>query len=713
VSFQTTVYGKYFLLDRIAVGGMAEVFKAKTYGVRGFERLLVIKRILPHLSKDEEFVEMFIDEAKISVELNHANICQVTDLGKIGDNFFIAMEYIDGKDLRAILKKCSTIKTPLTNEMALFVAMEMLKGLDYAHRKSHSVHGVPLKLIHRDISPQNIMLSYQGEVKIVDFGIAKTESKLNKTQAGVLKGKFGYMSPEQASGLELDGRTDVFSAGIILFEMLTGRRLFLGDTDFETLEKIKECEVPPPSKYNPQIPPELEAAVLKALSRQPEDRFQTAQEFQTALAKIFYSQFSSFSSRDLSDFLHSIFSEEIDQEKESLRRAIDSLPADELEAAISGAEAANDRLIDSSSSGSGRRNATSSSSRPRTGPPIGADKTFGSGTKARTKRATLIRNLAVLLTPALLVVVTLTWLWPSSRKKPKIETSTSASEMVSVQITSDPIGAMVSVQGQKRGTTPLETSLPTGQPLEFLFEKEGFQSRTVSETVTGERTAFGPYVLAKEVPATSTLKITSTPEGAKISINGKLTNLTTPATVENLPVTQTLRVRINLEGYTPQTKTIVLKEDPGPLDFELEPALVTLSLHVNPTNATVFIDGKERGHEILNLPAGKTYTLKVTAPGYEAKTTKITLRNPKELIDISLKAIPVQFGYINIGANPWAKVFVDGAEISETPIVNHKLPIGTHTIEFTNPHFKPVRRKIKIEQGKNPPLLVDFRDSSE
>ena len=188
-------FGKYFLLDRINVGGMAEVFKAKAFGVEGFERLLAVKRILPNIAEDEEFITMFIDEAKISVQLNHANICQIFDLGKVEDSYFIALEFVHGKDLRAIFDRCKQKPvdglTAMPIAQAAFVVMKACEGLDYAHNK-RDANGGDLNLVHRDVSPQNVLISYEGEVKLIDFGIAKAAGKASKTQQGLLKGKFGY-----------------------------------------------------------------------------------------------------------------------------------------------------------------------------------------------------------------------------------------------------------------------------------------------------------------------------------------------------------------------------------------------------------------------------------------------------------------------------------------------------------------------------------------
>ena len=330
MSIQPFLYGKYVILDRIAVGGMAEVFRAQTFGVHGFQRFLVIKRILPHLSKDEEFVDMFIDEAKIAVGLTHANICQVTDLGKIDDNYFIAMEYVNGKDLRAILKKCYASKSPLGIEQSIFIASEICKGLEYAHRREDPLTGQQLSVIHRDISPQNVMISYHGEVKIVDFGIAKTEFKIHRTQAGVLKGKFAYMSPEQSMGQELNVQTDIFSAGIILYEMLANKRLFLGGTDFETLENIKRCEVPSLREINPKVSKELEELVQKSLAKDQSERFQSAGQLQNALSKILYTEFPHFTQDHLSKKLFLLFEDDIKKESENLKKAMDTIGAEQI-----------------------------------------------------------------------------------------------------------------------------------------------------------------------------------------------------------------------------------------------------------------------------------------------------------------------------------------------------------------------------------------------
>jgi len=241
-NFEPKPFGKYFLTDRIAIGGMAEIYKAKTFGVDGFEKIMAIKKILSHYSADKEFITMLTDEAKLVVNLSHANIVQVYDLGRVGDDYFISMEFIDGINLRDILERVVELGQKIPSDVLVYIATEVCKGLDYAHNKK-DINSNPLKIVHRDISPQNILVSFDGGVKIVDFGIAKAAMNLSQTNIGFLKGKVNYMSPEQAFGKPIDGRTDVFSLGIVMYELFTGNRLFSGDSQMQILKKIRNTKI--------------------------------------------------------------------------------------------------------------------------------------------------------------------------------------------------------------------------------------------------------------------------------------------------------------------------------------------------------------------------------------------------------------------------------------------------------------------------------------
>src|SRR5687767_9558280 len=296
---------------------MAEVFRAKAYGVEGFERLVAVKKILPNIAEDNEFITMFVDEAKIASQLTNAHIAQIYELGEVDGSYFIALEHIHGRDLRAIFERCRQTGAPMPVAQACWIIMKMCEGLDYAHSK-RDAQGRDLNLVHRDVSPQNILVSFEGEIKIIDFGIAKAAGKVGKTQAGILKGKFGYMSPEQVRGLPIDRRSDIFSAGIVLYELLTNERLFVGESDFSTLEKVRNVEILPPSTYNRKIPDELERIVLKALAKDVEDRYQNAIDLHDELQAFVYTAGEFYSRKDLAGWMKRTFAKEIDEETAKL-----------------------------------------------------------------------------------------------------------------------------------------------------------------------------------------------------------------------------------------------------------------------------------------------------------------------------------------------------------------------------------------------------------
>jgi eukaryotic-like serine/threonine-protein kinase len=300
------LYGKYQLLEQLARGGMAEVYKAKAHGVEGFEKILVIKRILPELSENPRFVSMFIDEAKIAVTLSHANIVQVFDLGHADGTYFIAMEYVAGMDLSALLKRVNKARRRFPPELAVYVISELAKGLDYLHRR-RDTEMRPLNIVHRDVSPQNVLLSYEGEVKLTDFGIAKARSVAQAvTELGVIKGKYAYMSPEQLVGQKLDARTDIFSAGTLLYEALAGENPFQAASGYDTLQRIRKGDVTPIEEFVPELPDEVGRIVRRAMAAKLEERYGNAGELYEDLIQFLYTTGRRVSARDLSDFLSSL-----------------------------------------------------------------------------------------------------------------------------------------------------------------------------------------------------------------------------------------------------------------------------------------------------------------------------------------------------------------------------------------------------------------------
>jgi serine/threonine protein kinase len=313
---QPQQFGDYHLLEKIATGGMAEVWRARAYGLAGFEKILVIKRVLDSLAKDEEFVKLFIDEAKIAVQLLHVNIVQVFELGEVNGSYYMALEYVHGLDLARLIarsRQSGNVPVPL----ALFVTGEVLKALQFAHERT-SEEGHPLRIVHCDISPQNILVSYAGEVKITDFGISRAAFQA-KALHEVIRGKYAYMSPEQVEGRELDGRSDLFSLGIVLYELLTGRRLFKAKTREETVARVRRAEVPSPRTYRPEISEDLEAILLRALHQSPDDRYQSAAELLEEIGALMVREGHRATNNDLAAFVREIV--ESDQKNAEQRRA--------------------------------------------------------------------------------------------------------------------------------------------------------------------------------------------------------------------------------------------------------------------------------------------------------------------------------------------------------------------------------------------------------
>ncbi len=291
---------KYTMLERLGGGGQAEVYRGIAESMEGFKRVVAIKRVLPNLSTNPRFVAMFLDEARLSLFLQHANVVQVFDISKAADGtFFLAMEFVDGCDLKALIEHEIQNGRSANLSLVLYIVIECCKGLHYAHTVEHPETHVPLHIVHRDVSPPNVMLSKNGEVKVVDFGLAKANSQLEITDQGVVKGKFSYLAPETAQGMTVDARVDVFALGILLWEMLTERRLFIGDTPHETVELIRRARIPSVTAINPSVDAELEGIVRKALARHREDRYETAADLGEALTTYLFSHGLKATARDV------------------------------------------------------------------------------------------------------------------------------------------------------------------------------------------------------------------------------------------------------------------------------------------------------------------------------------------------------------------------------------------------------------------------------
>ncbi|MCK5807951.1 serine/threonine protein kinase [bacterium] len=511
------VFGKYYLLELIAQGGMAEVFKAKMFGVEGFEKIVAIKKILQEIAEDSDFIEMFIDEAKIAVQLQHPNIVQILELGKIDDAYFIAMELVNGRDIKTVRKRLKRVDLLMPVEQSVYTLAQVCDGLDYAHRKTDEKMK-PLNIIHRDISPQNMIISYEGTVKLIDFGIAKAKSKSTKTQAGMLKGKFAYMSPEQVAGMAIDRRSDIFSLGVVLFEMLTGKRLFLGKNDVATLEKIKNADVPKPSVFNSAVTPELDRIVLKALAKDRDERYQWASEFAEDLKQFNFRSAKSFSRQDMMDFMKEFFVEEIEEDLRKLDEYSTLEIPEEMRSGLGG-------------------------SRIQAAPRHDAHNDEYSGVKNKKGPALFITMF--LLMVALLSTAGYFMFFATNNTTLIVDSNVSATLITFDEGTmyEKRCATPCTLNGVLEGSHTIDANIKDHLPLTQVFSiKDGEQKMLTLH-------------LYKPGEQKTMLTVKSTPDGAAIFINGEKEEDVTPAIV-NVPVGIEILLRTEKSGYKATEKNI-------------------------------------------------------------------------------------------------------------------------------------------------------------
>lgn len=300
---------RYRIHEKIDAGGMAEIYLADAESIEGIRRKVAIKRVLPHLTENTSFMGMFLDEARLSMQLAHANIVQVFDVGRSDDTMYIVMEFVDGYNLRRIFQKSVESGYCIPIEIVCYIMTQVCEGLAYAHEKRNG-DGQHLRIVHRDLSPPNVLVSKAGEVKITDFGLAKAVTQANITDPGIVKGKFSYLSPEACHGHPVDHRADIFSAGVVMWELLSRRRLFTGKTDADTVELVKETRVPSLAKFHPSITPAFESIVARALAADPQERFTSAREFGEALTSFLFSSNLRVTGYDLSSLVERLFGHE-------------------------------------------------------------------------------------------------------------------------------------------------------------------------------------------------------------------------------------------------------------------------------------------------------------------------------------------------------------------------------------------------------------------
>lgn len=685
-------FGKYTLIRRIALGGMAELFLALQKSMAGFEKLIVVKRILPKLAQDEEFVQMLLSEARIAATLSHPNIAHIYDVGVWEDRYYIAMEHVHGEDLRSIVRqmKLKGVRSfPLEHSLAIILGCA--KGLAYAHER-RDMNGEPMHIVHRDVSPQNALVTFTGDVKLVDFGIAKAGRGVEDTKAGQLKGKVPYMSPEQAQGLDLDARSDIFSLGVMFFELCTGKRLFRGASDFETLKKIVEGPYPAPRDINPNLSPRLEQIIQKALERNPDQRYASARDLQSDLESYIRDEQLAVSTLSLGEWMQDLFREKLDQQKRMLQegRQLAEVIAEQI--------AEEERM---SLTGTGIR------------------------VKPPSRVPWIIALVAALGALSVAGYLLTRPKPPAARVGPGI-----------IAVTSTPPGAAIWIDGnRRRERTPSTLShLPLGR-YELKVTASGYapSTRTIELTRAAPRATTDVTLELPTAASFGVLQVRSVPPGAHILMDGQDTELVTPATVPQIVPGEEHQVTLTLLGYV--TKTFPLTVTAGQVveqAHELEraplgPDEAILHLVTEPAMAHLEFGGErhEEGSPFeIRVPA-RTYRLVLSKTGYRriergveltgGEVTELTIemehvasRDPPPTQTMTQTASGP--GSLTFDARPWCNVSIDDHSVGQTPIVNRSLPSGRHRISCVNPELNVSRNvTVTINPGEATRQRIDLR----
>jgi serine/threonine protein kinase len=556
VEFKPHLFGKFFLLQRLAVGGMAEIFRARVPGAGGFEKELVVKRILPARAQDEGFIKMLVNEAKLTVQLTHSNVAQVYECGKIDGNYFISMELVNGVSLKEMMQAFARTGTPLSPEQAIFMVLQLLTGLDYAHKKTDGA-GTPLQVVHCDVSPDNALVSWEGEVKLLDFGIARAATGLSNYKEGMLMGKLGYVAPEQAS-LERrwDHRVDLFAAGILLYELLTKQKPFPKATDVESLITARKARVVPPTAIDPRLPKEIDAIVARALAYDPEQRFADARAFAGALVDVLFPTPQSAIQDLLGRQMQQVFADKIGRQRSS--RAHDPLIMKVLSnLAEKQAQGEYERLSGRAvtpAAGFGPATPSAAAFQPELPPPRLVTEPARPARSPSPPRpvvragvrpvTAVLSGLVLALTGAAALHYAEIWLRPGT-----------------LVVTSDPPGADVSVDGVRVGqvTPAVVEGLVLSRRHEVALDGAGVRSMTLPiEPLPGK--------LVRRVHATletalGALRIESEPAGAVVQVDGRRVGIT-PVTVLGVRLDERHRIDLVLPGHDVD-QFVVLPERDG------------------------------------------------------------------------------------------------------------------------------------------------------
>ena len=653
-------FGKYILLEKLASGGMAEIFLAKSTGANGIGKFFAIKKILPQFSNNSSFIDMFKDEAKITVNLNHGNIVPIFEFGVEQEQFYLVMDYIEGRNLRQFLNFMKKNNQSFSIDQIVFMCKEVSRGLDHAHRCLDGTTGKPLNIIHRDISPQNIMLSFEGELKIVDFGIAKAESQVENTKAGTLKGKFSYMSPEQAEGLPIDLRTDVFSLGIILWELLAGTRLFSANNEIKTLRKITDCQVPSLRKINPAIPAELERIVNKALAKDRNLRYQTSAALNRDLSRFLNINYPEFSVQDFSALIKSMYATEISENRKKLISY----------SQVSTEEKRVEQTETLSSNMNNKMQGFESEEKPTTPPPAPQDQPNHTATfEKKPPKKLILNNDHQKPKSQGFADATL----PNQSKKP-------ANLLENSQINVD-LSALKPKVAEKQRSTSINTSSGLTNP--------SF-NRTHTNIINRSQVYYQKSPLKKILFASAMVVLIAT-AGLFLFKSKKASSLITQITKTSKPPEKG-RVKIGSTGTPTKVKKPVVK---------------TLSLIVNsdPIGAQILVNGQATNQATpakINYSEGKPFTLSLIKSGYNSYERKLILRK-NESLNIPLLTLNQGFIDINVlNAGPNTRIYINGNRISDPlPIRQYAVPADKKLTITAEDPFRQTFDKKNLSIGKN------------
>mgnify|MGYP001079146911 CR=1 FL=1 len=745
-------FGKYLLLDRISVGSTAAVYRGKAQGEAGFERVLAVKRVLPHMAGDQEFLETFVQEAKTAARLSHTNICPIFELGKVGESFYMTMEYIAGKDLGRIAQRQAEKGETVPPVAAAWIISKLCEALDYAHNL-RNIEGTSAGVFHRDLSPPNILVSYEGQVKLIDFGVAKAVGAAQQTNVDALKKKLSYMSPEMVQGKPIDQRSDVFGVGVCLYEMITSKKLFSGKEDLAVLKMVSRASVPPPSAILEDPPEELEMITMRALEREPEHRWQTAEEMNNALKSFLAVENPAYGVRRVAQWMEELFGTEMAEEQERLNLLLQASKQPEVieqrkqyfasligSAALAREGVMRRMSVEPPPDDAFHRDEAPSTAPPGRTPPLSSEPP--TAIEGYTEEIQELDDLQDLL-----------------EEVDEYEDGDGSRDDAATSFYDKTDEPGVAADGGLQPENLLEPAyryfedMDEDATLIFFNKEDGVGLADLyqqPDNMAGNRSPVAPG-------ATSPLTWShgATPFPAPRSPAPPRT--VSPAPRGGAPQTAYLAAAAGAGAWYRSSWTAALVASlvaalaSAALYLAVRgPATASIEIRtVPPVQAKVLLDGIERGHTPMRMdgvPVGERL-LEIRALGYQPLARKITLfKGTTSFLEISLKAtvddvapVPAQTapsrasapsltgptsespeaasglantnsGTLIVDSEPWSRVFIDGKDTGlRTPINSLRIEAGVHRLGMQTPDGKIHEESVNVGAGQSLKIIREFK----